>query len=92
MKYLNFIYDEEPKKNGKRWSEKARLQDSRATVQDIKFAPHYLGLKLATISADGVLRIYEATDIINLAHWTLMVFERICLGTSLTFIFRRTLK
>jgi len=47
--------------------------DSRGTVQDIAFAPHHLGLKLATLSVDGILRIYEAMDVINLAHWTLMV-------------------
>jgi nucleoporin SEH1 len=55
--------------------EKARLVDSRGTAQDIAFAPHYMGLKLATISVDGVLRIYEAMDVINLAHWTLMVYQ-----------------
>ena len=27
----------------------------------------------ATLSVDGILRIYEAMDVINLAHWTLMV-------------------
>lgn len=26
----------------------------------------------ACVSVDGVLRIYEAMDVINLAHWTLM--------------------
>lgn len=57
---------------GKRWAEKARLVDSRGTVQDIAFAPHHAGLKLAVISVDGVLRFYEAMDAMNLAHWTLM--------------------
>lgn len=47
--------------------------DSRGTVQDIQFAPSHQGLKLATVSVYGVLRIYEAMDVINLAHWTLTV-------------------
>jgi hypothetical protein len=63
------------KPSTQRWQEVARLVDSRGTVQDIEFAPSYLGLRLATISVDGVLRIYEAMDIVNLAHWTLMVID-----------------
>lgn len=59
--------------SGQKWSEVARLVDSRGTVQDIEFAPNHMGLKLATVSVDGALRIYEAMDVINLSHWTLMV-------------------
>lgn len=62
----------------RRWLEKARLVDSRGSVQDIAFAPNHLGLKLATVSVDGTLRIYEAMDVINLAHWTLMVGSCVC--------------
>ena len=32
-----------------------------------------MGLKLATASMDGSVRIYEAIDVMNLAHWPLMV-------------------
>ncbi|KAI3645979.1 hypothetical protein MP228_008907 [Amoeboaphelidium protococcarum] len=64
-----------------RWIEKARLVDSRGTVHSIQFSPRFLGLKLATVSAEGVIRIYEAMDVINLAHWTLTdEFE--CSGAS----------
>jgi WD40 repeat protein len=45
--------------------------DSRTSVTDIKFAPKSLGLLLATCSADGVVRIYEAPDVMNLSQWTL---------------------
>jgi nucleoporin SEH1 len=62
----------EPKGSDKRWVEKARLVDSKGTVQDIEFSPNFYGLKLATVSVDGLLRVYEAMDIVNLAHWTLM--------------------
>eukprot|EP00743_Colponemidia_sp_Colp-15_P001728 GILK01001887.1.p1 GENE.GILK01001887.1~~GILK01001887.1.p1 ORF type:complete len:319 (-),score=44.64 GILK01001887.1:183-1139(-) len=54
------------------WTLKATLADSRDSVSDIKFAPQHLGFKLATCSADGTVRIYEATDVMNLSSWPLM--------------------
>eukprot|EP01104_Vermistella_antarctica_P014333 TRINITY_DN4486_c0_g1_i1.p2 TRINITY_DN4486_c0_g1~~TRINITY_DN4486_c0_g1_i1.p2 ORF type:complete len:312 (-),score=47.11 TRINITY_DN4486_c0_g1_i1:1096-2031(-) len=54
------------------WNKRATLVDSRDSVLDIKFAPRHLGLKLATCSSDGFIRIYEAIDVMNLAHWPLM--------------------
>ncbi|RIA97735.1 WD40-repeat-containing domain protein [Glomus cerebriforme] len=64
--------EHELKNSGKRWLEKARLIESKGSVQDIAFAPNFLGLRLASIAADGVLRIFEALEVSNLAHWTLM--------------------
>ncbi|KAJ3171131.1 epoxide hydrolase, soluble (sEH) [Geranomyces variabilis] len=64
--------DQEAKLGGRRWSEKARLADSKGPVQDLEFAPTHLGLKLATAASDGVLRIYEAMDVVQLGQWTLM--------------------
>lgn len=61
----------EKKNSGHRWIERARLVDARAAVHDIWFAPSFQGLRLASIAADGVLRIYEALAN-NLSHWTLM--------------------
>lgn len=61
--------EEEP---GKVWQKRATLVDSRDSVFDISFSPRHLGLKLATCSGDGFVRIYEAIDVINLAHWPLM--------------------
>jgi nucleoporin SEH1 len=51
------------------WRRRAQLGDARASVNDVKFAPRHLGLKLATGSADGAVRIYEAGDATSLAHW-----------------------
>mmetsp|Transcript_12233 Transcript_12233/g.16045 ORF Transcript_12233/g.16045 Transcript_12233/m.16045 type:complete len:330 (+) Transcript_12233:118-1107(+) len=56
---------------GSRWHPKAQLTDSRKWVQDLKFSPRHLGLRLATASADGKIRIYEAIDVMNLSHWSL---------------------
>jgi len=50
---------------------RTNLVDSRTSVTDVKFAPKSLGLLLATCSADGVVRIYEAPDVMNLSQWTL---------------------
>jgi nucleoporin SEH1 len=58
--------------DGKRWVERARLVDARAAVHDIWFAPHHQGLRLASVAADGIVRIYEALEPNNLSHWTLM--------------------
>jgi len=64
------IWEEE--EVGKPWQKKATLVDSRDSVFDIQFTPRHLGLRLATCSGDGFVRIYEATDIVNLAAWPLM--------------------
>ncbi|TRY73382.1 hypothetical protein TCAL_05544 [Tigriopus californicus] len=53
------------------WVKKVTMVDSRTSVTDVKFAPKILGLILATCSADGTLRIYEASDVMNLTNWTL---------------------
>ncbi|XP_005258209.1 nucleoporin SEH1 isoform X4 [Homo sapiens] len=47
------------------------LVDSRTSVTDVKFAPKHMGLMLATCSADGIVRIYEAPDVMNLSQWSL---------------------
>jgi nucleoporin SEH1 len=51
-------------------------------VTDIDFAPRHLGLKLATGSADGNVRIYEAIDIMNLNHWPLQEVFEVAPGTG----------
>jgi len=52
------------------WHPRARLLESRASVEDIKFAPRHLQLQLAACSKDGKLRIYEAHDVMNLSQWS----------------------
>ncbi|XP_022908240.1 nucleoporin SEH1 [Onthophagus taurus] len=53
------------------WVRRTNLVDSRTSVTDVKFGPKTLGLVLATCSADGLIRIYEAPDVMNLSQWTL---------------------
>ncbi|KAG5186185.1 nucleoporin-like protein [Tribonema minus] len=73
---MRLYTDEATAQNKTTWYPKAQLSDSRKQVADIDFAPRHLGLKLATGSADGNVRIYEAIDIMNLNHWPLQeVFE-----------------
>ncbi|KAG5438154.1 hypothetical protein PCANB_003005 [Pneumocystis canis] len=64
--------EDEDRNSGKRWIEKARLMDSRGAVLDIWFAPIHYGLKLASVSADAVVRIYEAPFPNDLSQWTLI--------------------
>ena len=54
-----------------RWVQKATLSDARRPITALEFAPRHLGLRLATGSADGVVRVYEALDTMNLNHWKL---------------------
>ncbi|CAG9861588.1 unnamed protein product [Phyllotreta striolata] len=53
------------------WVRRTNLVDSRTSVTDVKFGPKSQGLQLATCSAEGTIRIYEAPDVMNLSQWTL---------------------
>jgi len=67
------IYEEQVDgRSGARvWKKQGRLVDSRDSVADCEFAPRHLGLKLATCSLDGRVRIYESNDVMNLSVWPL---------------------
>ncbi|KAF7428610.1 hypothetical protein PC9H_007837 [Pleurotus ostreatus] len=52
-----------------RWIERAVLHEARGTVRAVEFAPHHFGLKLATISSDNHLRIYECVEQPSLTAW-----------------------
>lgn len=54
-----------------RWTIKTQLTEARKAVTCLEFAPRHWGLKLATGSTDGNVRIYEAVDVMNLAQWPL---------------------
>lgn len=67
------IYEEQKKNfESKTWVEVAKLMDARSAVLDISFCPFQHGCKLAAVSADATLRIYEAMEPGNLTYWTLM--------------------
>jgi len=51
--------DQPASSSGSAWTERARL------------TPRHLRLQLATASADGMVRIYEAVDVMNLNQWLL---------------------
>jgi len=65
------IWEERLEGYKKVWSQRALLSDARRSVHCCEFAPRHFGLQLATGSADGVVRIYEAVDILNLSQWPL---------------------
>uniref|UniRef100_A0A6A7GD02 Nuclear pore complex component n=1 Tax=Hirondellea gigas TaxID=1518452 RepID=A0A6A7GD02_9CRUS len=67
------IYVETDKGPNERvWKLKAKLVDSVCAVTDIAFAPLAQGLRLATCSRDGFVRVYEAMDVMNLSSWSLV--------------------
>ncbi|KAJ7600694.1 WD40 repeat-like protein [Mycena floridula] len=45
-----------------RWIERGVLVDARGTIRAVEFSPRHFGLKLATLSTDNFLRIYECLD------------------------------
>ena len=57
--------------NRDKWIRKMQLSDSKGSVNDVKFGPRHVGLKVAAGSADGCIRIYEATDVFALNYWSL---------------------
>ncbi|CBJ32304.1 conserved unknown protein [Ectocarpus siliculosus] len=52
-----------------RWIVATTLKDSRYGVVDVKFAPRHLGLRIASASEDGHVRVYKATDLSSVSGW-----------------------
>ncbi len=63
---------EEPLNSGRRWAKVATLADSHGPLYDACFLPSYLGLRIASVGNEGILRIYESTDPSDLSQWVLM--------------------
>ncbi|KAI8801028.1 WD40-repeat-containing domain protein [Cladochytrium replicatum] len=64
--------DHEAIGSGKRWALRAVLGEKvDGAVHEIEFAPNHLGLKFASVGANGKVRIYEAIDIVDLTNWTI---------------------
>lgn len=72
-KHLNFVVSENSsgEKNQSMWIKRHSFVDSRSSVTDIKFAPKHLGLIVSTCSLDGMVRIYEAPDVMNISQWSI---------------------
>ncbi|KAH7921566.1 WD40 repeat-like protein [Leucogyrophana mollusca] len=67
----NGASQQQPTPSSSRWMERAVLVEARGTVRAVEFAPHHFGLKLATISSDNQLRIYECLEQSSLSNWQL---------------------
>ena len=57
------------------WKRRATLTDSPHAVTDVQFAPRQFGLKFAACTADGIVRVYEASDPLNLSVWEVEDFS-----------------
>ena len=67
----NFMINEEDEEEST-WISRAKLLESKESIEDIKFGPKHMGLVIATASADGILRIYECPDLMNLAYFKMI--------------------
>lgn len=66
------------------WQKRVTLSDSKRSVNDVKFSPRHLGLQVASASADGCVRIYEATDVFSLSYWQLIEAFKIEIKNSIS--------
>lgn len=58
--------------SGRRWARLATLAvESYGPIYDVQFAPPHLGLKLACVGADGIVRVYESPEPADLSVWSL---------------------
>ena len=53
------------------WPKVAEIADARDSVVDVQFAPHHMGVRLASCGADGFVRVHEAPDVLDLSSWEL---------------------
>jgi nucleoporin SEH1 len=53
------------------WTLRASLTEAKRAVTCVAFAPRHCGLKVASASCDGSVRIYEAIDVVNVGSWPL---------------------
>lgn len=56
----------------KRFQLRHTLTDARGTLRDLEFSPSHFGLKLAAVSSDSHLRVWECLDPISLNEWSLV--------------------
>jgi nucleoporin SEH1 len=63
------IWSEKVGASGEQWKKRATLTDASLAVTDVQFSSKCFGLKLASCSSDGNVRIYNAPDPLNLAYW-----------------------
>ena len=57
---------------GRRWAHLATLAvELFGPVYDVQFAPAHMGLKLACVGSDGIVRVYESLEPADLSVWGL---------------------
>lgn len=58
--------------SGRRWMKLATLaMELFGPIYDVQFAPAHLGLKLACVGSDGIVRMYESVEPSDLSEWSL---------------------
>ena len=67
---LVMIWKEDKDQNGSNWKLLAKIQDFSDSVEDISICPRIYGLKLAAVTSNGILKIFEpTTDYRDYSKW-----------------------
>ena len=77
---LVLIWKEEKDTSESQWIQRAKIQDFTESVEDISFCPYRHGLKLATVTLNGKLKIFEPSDYIHYSNWNCLVTEYVCVA------------
>lgn len=67
------IWQEEKEDDKFNWKLRAKIQDFSESVEDISFCPRVHGLKLASATLNGKVKIFEPTDYTNYRNWNCIV-------------------
>lgn len=51
------------------WIKVASLEVTNDKIQDIKFGPEHVGLKILVLYKNGKIQIFEAKNVTNLQKW-----------------------
>ncbi|CAI2361820.1 unnamed protein product [Moneuplotes crassus] len=74
-----FIWEEKIKRKPgssheliREWTKVASLEVTKDKIQDIKFGPEHVGLKILVLYTNGKINIFQAKNVTNLQKWELI--------------------
>jgi nucleoporin SEH1 len=62
----------DPSSNTKKWTLASTISDCTGTIRDLEFALPEFGLKLAVVSSDSHLRLWECLEPAGMSEWSLI--------------------
>ena len=70
------IWQEKKEDGNLVWASRAKIQDFSDSVEDISFCPKVFGLKLAAITLNGRMKIFEQLDYANNIDWYTFIINK----------------